>query len=285
MKVAVTLIVLTSLLAFGASAHAANYVVGWNTVSSGGGASSSSHYSLEGTVGQPAASFADGNSNLHWIGFWSSDLPVPTLVADARSAKTRPNGAFVSIAGRIAGSALGDFGGFFYLGDPEARTGIRVAAPPAAVEGLQRGSIVNVIGAVGMTPSGEKEIVAPLVIVGTTATPLGPVMMNNRAIGGADSGIPPDGQYGVDGGIGLNNIGMLVKAAGWITGSGNGYIEIDDGAGPVRIDTSTLASPPATGVYAVVTGFASLYDAGGPDPLRKPLILPRNDSDIEMLSH
>ncbi len=56
------------------------------------------------------------------------------------------DGTFVSIAGRIATSAYGDFAGFFYIEDSGRASGVRVAVSPSAIAGLERGSVVNVIG-------------------------------------------------------------------------------------------------------------------------------------------
>ena len=102
--------------------------------------------------------------------------------------------------------------------------------------------------------------------------------MPNPTVGGGDIGIPPLGQYGVLGGTGLNNVGLLIRTWGRVTATGTGYAVIDDGSGtPVRLDTSTLASLPEVNDYISVIGISSLYRPGV-DRLR--LVLPRTDLDI-----
>ena len=64
---------------------------------------------------------------------------------------------------------------------------------------------------------------------------------------------------------------------GRVTEVGSGYMVIDDSRGPVRVDTSTLASPPAVGSYVTVIGISSLYKTES-DHIR--LVLPRGDGDV-----
>jgi len=85
------------------------------------------------------------------------------------------------------------------------------------------------------------------------------------------------GQYGVIGGFGLNNIGLLVKTWGRIAykDPSGGYILIGDGIGStIRIDTAGLAGVPGSG-YVSIIGVSSLYTG------RLPLVLPRRSSDVE----
>ncbi len=71
------------------------------------------------------------------------------------------------------------------------------------------------------------------------------------------------GQYGVSGGSGANNVGILVKVWGNVTSSGTSYIVIDDGSGvSVRVDTSEDPTVPNSG-YVEVTGISSLYGTSG----------------------
>ena len=139
---------------------------------------------------------------------------TPTVCASPSAAKLQADGTYVSIAGQIATSAVGDFDGFFYVEDPQRASGIMVAMPPDEVANLARGRVVNVLGTVTTAPSGERQISGPTAIVIATATPLSPLGMPNHFIGGAEFGLPPLGQYGVVNGFGLNNIGLLVKTWG-----------------------------------------------------------------------
>ncbi len=264
------------ILAFAVAVQAADsYRIDWSCISSGGGVASGAVYRLNATVGQPAAGFASNSERLHWIGFWSGDVPTPTVCATMAAAKLLPDGAFVSVAGKVATSAAGDFAGYFYIEEAKRTSGIRVDAP--ALAELARGSVANVIGTMGTTLAGERQIEGPMVIITSSTTPLAPLGMTNKALGGKSLGSPPDGQVGVTGGTGLNNVGLLVCVWGLVTASGDGYVDIDDGSGPVRVDTSALASQPEYGDYVSVIGISSVYKRTG-ETLR--LVLPRGDADV-----
>ena len=82
-------------------ALADGYKVEWRTVSSGGGTISGGVYRISCTVAQPAAGFTSGFGILHWVGFWSGDVPVPTVAAGIGDTKRLADGTFVSVAGKI----------------------------------------------------------------------------------------------------------------------------------------------------------------------------------------
>lgn len=256
---------------------AQGYRIDWYSINSGGGLATGGNYKLQSTIGQPVAGLVSGSNILHWIGFWGGDVPTPVVVASLDEAKRLPDGAFISVSGQVATSASDDFGTFFYAEDPDRVSGIRVSVP-APVANLVRGSIVNIVGTLSTTASGERQFTGPMVVITGTRTPLAPVGLTNRALGGGDLGQPPLGQYGVAGGSGLNNVGILVHTWGLITGTGSGYVMIDDGSGPVRVDTTTLSTPPTSG-YISVIGISSLYQAT-PGGERTRLVLPRKQGDI-----
>ncbi len=276
MRYLTLLLVLLTLVA-ATQAGAQGYRIDWCSINSGGGAASGGSYKLNCTIGQPVAGFVSGTDILHWIGFWTGDTSAPVVVDSLDEAKRLPDGAFVSVSGQVATSAADDFGTFFYAEDPNRVSGIRVSVP-APVADLVRGSIVNIVGTLSTTSSGERQFTGPMVVIAGTRTPLAPVGLTNRALGGGDLGEPPLGQCGVSGGNGLNNIGILVNTWGLITGTGTGYLMIDDGSGPVRVDTSTLSSPPTSG-YISVIGISSLYQAT-PGGERTRLVLPRKQGDV-----
>lgn len=257
---------------------AQSYRIDWYSINSGGGLATGGGYKLNSTIGQPTAGLVKNTSFLHWIGFWAGEVPVPTVAGSVAAAKALPDGAFVSLVGRVATSAEADFAGFFYVEDADRVSGIRVALPSGGVPGLARGSVVNVIGNLGTTSSGERLFTGPVVVITGMVAPLAPVGMPNRSLGGGDAGSPPLGQYGVAGGAGLNNVGLLVQTWGRVIDAGSGYVVIDDGsATPVRMDTSTLANPPALNEHVSVIGISSIHK---PAAERLRLVLPRDDSDI-----
>jgi hypothetical protein len=256
---------------------AQNYRVDWNTLSSGGGTGSSASFRLSCTIAQPAAGFASDVNLLHWIGFWSGDVPTPIVCGSPSAAKLQADGAFVTVAGQIATSAVQDFATFFYVEDSTRVSGLRVDIPPAAVRDLARGSVVNVIGTMSTASNGERQISGPIAIVTGTTTPLTTLGMPCRSIGGASLGVPPLGQFGVTGGRGPNNMGLLIKTWGQVTAVGDGYVTVDDGRGPVRLDTTGLASQPELHSYITVAGISSLYTSGSV----YSVIMPRNGTDIK----
>lgn len=273
------IIILVGLALAAAACASANggFRVDWYAVSAGGGELTGGSFKVSCTIAQPAAGSAAGTTLLHLIGFWTDEGAEPVVLGSIGDAKLLPDGSFVSVAGMVATSATGDFSGFFYVEDPGRASGIRVQMNPAAVAGLVRGSIVNVIGTLGTTSSGERQFEGPVVLITSTSAPLGPLGMANRQLGGADWGVPPLGQFGVAGGEGLNTVGLLVRCWGPVVGVGPGCVVIDDGSGPVRVDTTVLASQPAFGSYVGVIGISSLYK---PSDHRMRLLLPRDDADI-----
>jgi len=268
----IILCVLT-LLVISGSVWAASYRIDWCCVGSGGGMVSTTGVGINCTIGQPAAGFVKSTKELHWIGFWAGALEDPTPISQISDAKFLPDGTYVSITGKIATTGATDYTGFFYIEDSIRTSGIRVTVP-TAISGLVRGSVVNVIGTLGTLTSGERHIVGPMVIIVRTVRPLVPLGMINKFIGGGDTGNPAEGlgQCGVLDGCGLNNVGLLVKTWGRVTGFGKGYVMIDDGSGtPVRVNTVLLATPPSSGEYVTMLGISSLQ---APGPTRLLLALP-----------
>lgn len=249
------------LLMASMAASADTYQIKWSSINCGGGVASSSSYSLNASVGQAVTGFSTGSSFLHWTGFWVGEMPVPTVAATPAAAKMLADGTFVSTAGKIVTTSGTDFASYFYIEEADRTSGIRVSAPPGAIAGLNRGSVVNVIGTMATGSSGERQISGPLVIIAGTHAPLGALGMPNRSVG--------------DGGV--NNVGLLIQTWGKVIGSPGQSLMVDDGSGtPVTIDITWLASPPAAGSYVSVVGISSLPNSGS----RTRLIIPRNGNDV-----
>jgi len=285
------LIVLICLL-IASAACGQGYKIDWYSINSGGGAMSGGGFVLNGSAGQSTAGQASGSSILHYIGFWVPEHegeppPEPVVVDSPAEAKLQPNGTLISISGKIASSAAGEFDGFFYMQEEDRSSGIRVAVSLGDIPGLIRGSVVNVIGTMGTTAAGERQITGPMVVIASSTTPPDPLAMINRSIGGGDAGVPPLGQYGVSGSSGLNNIGLLVKTWGRVTyvDPAMGFFYMDDGSGlndgfgypGVRISIEGLATIPQVNEYLVVTGVSSMFTPGTG---RHRLILPRSTYDM-----
>ena len=92
----------------------------------------------------------------------------------------------------------------------------------------------------------------------TVPDPLG--MINKALGGGALNSYTP----GITGGVGTNNIGLLVRTWGKVLESGTGYFIISDGSTTgLKVTVPTDVSPSGTNQYAIVTGISSVESNGG----------------------
>ncbi len=136
------------------------------------------------------------------------------------------------------------FADCFYIESSDRTFGIRVNK---AGSGLVAGSVVNVTGTPSTLDSQERCIVAGTVEQTATTTAVAPLAMSNKALGGGPFGL----QSGVDGGVGLNNIGLLVRTSGRVTDKGTGWFKLDDGSG---VSVKIYGSIPSGNPYVSVTG-------------------------------
>lgn len=235
-------------------------------------------YKVNGSIGQAAVGASKGTNLFHWIGFWGGDIPDPIPVSSIKAAKCMADGTFVSIAGQIASTSSDDFGDRFWIQDPNRANGIMVLAPDGVLAELARGSIVNVIGTLGTTSNGVRCFTGPVVFITSSTTPPNPLGMPGKSIGGTNSGILPLGQIGLDDGVGLNNIGLLVRTWGKVIPGDAGFLTIDDGSGiPIRIPEENLAHSYNVGDFITLTGISDLNNSSGS---YQRLVIPRNAGDM-----
>lgn len=132
--------------------------------------------------------------------------------------------------------------GCIYVQDQDRSGGIRVST---GASGLSVGDVVNVTGTlVDRVLSGrvaERQVVADSVVKVSAGQAPRPLGTNCAAVGGAAAGAVP----GVNAGLGLNNIGLLVKVTGRVTYAAGSYIFVDDGTG---VDNLYGLSTPTKGV-------------------------------------
>ncbi len=216
-----------------------------------------------------------------WVG---PDGSSPTI-ADAKS---RLNGELVSVAGPVV---TGSFGSYFYIEEPDRSSGIKVSIMSGSAPAV--GSVVGVTGSINLL-NGEREISATSVKSYGTAPVPKPVGLSNISLGGGSLNAATPGIYG---GIGLNNIGLLVTCWGKVTqvvqSSGvYSYVYIDDGSSirdgagsykGIRVDVRGLTgwTPPAAGKYIIVTGISSTAVINGQVQRR---IKVRSASDIRAIN-
>lgn len=195
------------------------------------------------------------------------------VVSSPAAAKAIENGSPVQLNGMIATtdrSALGT--DVLYIEDPDRTSGIRVAMTGIATA-VSEGDTVNVIGV--MRGADEPYIEATSVSASAGA-PLEPLGLVNGSVGGG----PTQYQLGVKGGVGVNNLGVLVRTTGRVLTTQAGRLEITDGSDPIhplRIDVSHISNTPAVGDYVAVTGIASIEHLSG-----LPVLLVRKSADVQV---
>lgn len=155
-----------------------------------------------------------------------SVMVSPQKAADVR--KLDPN-APVWLFDPIVTASFTDpsTGDFFYAESEDRSAGIRVDKD---MHNLSIGTRADVTGSVKVNPQGECYIDAASAVANGTGT-VAPLGIGNRALGGGSDGI----QEEVKDGVGLNNIGLLVRAWGRIVDRDTSvpltWFTIDDGSG------------------------------------------------------
>lgn len=174
--------------------------------------------------------------------------------------------------------------GGFYVEEPDRSSGLRVAS--SAVVSVN--DIVTVRGTIATTGNFERCLWADTVSTNGSSC-LQPLGMTNKSLGGGPLNYDPltgAGQRGVENGEGLNNIGLLIKTTGRVTGVGDDFFYIDDGTHAVdytifvgtRVICSGMARPPL-GSYVAVTGISSI--TANRDKCYR-CVQPRSASEIEI---
>lgn len=188
-------------------------------------------------------------------------VPVTSIPAAKKSA----DGTFVTLGAEVVTSASN--GTYIQeAGGPPA--GIKVQTSLA----MTAGSPVTVIGQMG-TSNGERCVNATMVIPRTSSDAVKPVGIRTSSIGGAAYGLQPavweyrKEQPGTPvQAQGLNNTGVMVKAAGRVTAQGADYFYIDDGSGcsdgsgnvGIRVICGSITKP-SVNTWVMVTGISSTY--------------------------
>lgn len=207
----------------------------------------------------------------------SPDFPVDSITAPSVplvSAKLLPEGSSV----RVLACVTAAFGGCFYIESADRTTGIRAdwsGSVPA------RGGMVDVMGTVSTDDNLERHIDA-LLIQTTGTRDIRPLGMNLKAVGGSafqfNAGPPRRGQVGVQGGIGVNNVGLLVRIWG-------GFAYVDEHSFTVRDGTGyliTCIAPSGVTIdshwsFVGVTGVSTCQNMSGSI---LPVIRVRDQNDI-----
>ncbi|MBI2843280.1 MAG: hypothetical protein HYX78_07745 [Armatimonadetes bacterium] len=233
--------------------------------------------------GNPAIGYVDSLAGN--VGFAAATLP-----RTVDEVKRLPDGVIVRCEGLVASTEYSvdrrDFTDRHYLQRPDRSMGIMVFYG-GMPDDVTCGTEAAVIGVTG-TVAGERAIVSPVIVPESFLALPSPVGMNNRSIGGggfAYSPSPvPTGQKGINGAVGLNNMGLLVTTAGNVVEVDSSvppkWFKLDDGSA-VRVKCILPAGTPAPSGFVTVTGISSCELDASSNLLR--LVRVRQPSDIEQV--
>jgi len=208
------------------------------------------------------------------------------------AAKLLPDGARVDLEPAVVSAGTYETGPFCYVLAPDRSAGIRVTG---RVE--PRGRLVSLTGVMD-TEDGERVLRATSrKVLGDAAVPAPIALRASLAGGGAFHHDPSTGagQEGVEGGTGLNTVGLAARVHGRVTASDaqRETFTLDDGGGrplvcraPRQPDGSDLAHPgftlPVLGAFVEAAGIISVRrDEGG---VLRPLLLLRTPEDLRLLA-
>jgi len=175
---------------------------------------------------------------------WLSDEVAVVSVGTARQLADAPV--------RVRGIVTAQFNGYYYIEDSSRAAAIRVdgTSPGVGTEVIVNGTLT--------TTNGERIVTGASVSnLGSPGAPA-PVFVTNKAIGGGNSG----STLGVDGGAGLNNIGLLVTTTGKVTAVESGVLTVDDGSG-IGLKVTNFSGDWSVGTDLKLTGIVGVYTAGG----------------------
>ena len=196
---------------------------------------------------------------------------VPTIAA----AKALPNATPVALVNKIV---TADFPTSFYIEEENRTSGILVmtdSTPPAS------GSLVTVGGMMGVNAIGERAILNAVVTTEAAANldripP--PLFVVGSALGGAAFGSYTAGPVG---GVGLNNVGLLVKVCGTVKAVNDWDIQISDGSITFSVLAVGFEIPALSeGDFISVVGISSLEL----DPDLKPIVKASDEGSIVKLN-
>lgn len=258
--------------AVGTTAENLGSVVGWTSTGVSNSATTS------GIVLTPGTAYYIGVKAKNGAGTWSAaavseKVVAASVVTRIADAKSRPDGVALILKLK---PVTANFGESFYMEETDRSSGLKVEATSP-----EEGSLADV-GGILATVNGERVLTLALAKGVSAGEVLTPVFVRNINIGGV-----PLNKYtpGVYGGIGLNNIGLLIKTAGRVIRLESGCMYIDDGSAAVdalgahgvKVLTSALRDIPSLDDYIVICGISSTEQS---QKGVNRLIKPRRDSDM-----
>jgi len=185
----------------------------------------------------------------------ASKASASTTSASVGAAKRSPDGASLKLYSKVV-AAIFSSDGCIYVQEPDRSAGIRVASSGS---GQAIGDVVDVSGTAatrylsnGTTNIASERLISPATVTRLSAgTPPSGAAMVCRHAGGAS--VPP---YvpGVNDGVGLNSMGLLVSIVGKVTYKLTYYIWVDDGSQVEDVSgrTGVMVKCPTTSIPANV---------------------------------
>lgn len=188
------------------------------------------------------------------------NAPVP--VDSIAEAKDMPDGTSVLISDVIVAGTPASEPNVFYVEESDRSSGIRVDNSAGLI--VTEDNEIDITGTLS-TVNGERVLTSPSVSGQTSSSGVAPLGVQIKSLGGASNGYTP----GVEAGVGLNNIGLLVTIAGQINNAGSGYLYADDGSGlsdgaGTGVKVMLGGIPMQSGkTFVTVTGFSSVENING----------------------
>ena len=204
----------------------------------------------------------------------SSDIAACSRTAPAAlslaAAESLRLGARVQTNGLLVSASYAQMGDCIYVQDPDRYSGIRVCSD--SPESL--GQEVSALGILHLNANGEVELSNAQVTRLAGSDDVRPVGMNLGSLGGGQHGLQP----GVADGVGVNNIGALVRCWGKFTYLDNHTFNIDDGRFTTKCMAPSGVSLDRNWKNVLVTGISACERIG--TEIRR-LVRIRTQSDIQ----
>lgn len=204
-------------------------------------------------------------------------IPVPT---DIPGAKMVPDDNGVRLEYKLV-TAIFPSSGYFYIEEPDRRSGIRVRS---AVLPERTGARVTVEG-VTDTVFAEREIIRTDMAQSGLFPEPAPLGMTNGAVGGAAFHYQP----GATNAVGLNNTGLLVRTTGRVVKHYAGAFYVHDGSplnNPYPAEPSLLIDTQAlAGWLPPLNSYVSLTGISGMETISRqpiPVVRLRSVNDIQI---
>ncbi|GEM_PF-1450793 len=182
----------------------------------------------------------------------SPTITVAETLSRISAAKGYADGRVVHLTDKVLSAKIGSVS---WIQEPDRSSGIRINVGASAALGTK----LSVAGKL-LTIDGERTLDEAVVLGTGPAVALDPLGLRNGVIGGGSLNIHTPG---ILGGIGTNNIGLLVTTFGRITFAGSGFFYVDDGSaiddGSGHAGLKVLAEGltfPSTG-FVKITGISS----------------------------